>query len=228
MVKKKEETKIDPNKCKINCNYFSWPYYDEIIKITTRNFLIPSELTATSTNNQAGIYLQDEIIPFKRISKLQIYLNTLKNMNTLYKIFKNFELKYKTYKEDKLEILMKYSKLIDDQYVLMEETTEGKQAKKEIKILENQIIVLPFDKIDPNYFIFTFHHLFQSFASFLPGTRVAELRGFDNITEKNIITNEPFYTIHIFDFLYDIFDMNKLEVLEIDKKMIQKTYSELT
>ena len=42
-----------------------------------------------------------------------------------------------------------------------------------------------------------------------------------------MIMKEPFFTVHIFDVLYDIFDMDELENFKINEKIINEMYSEL-
>lgn len=239
MVKKKEETKIDPNKCKINYNYFAWEYYEHILKYTSRSVLFPSDFFSTNVNYAPHQYFDLDILPFKTKPKLQIYLNSLKHMNILYKVFKNYEIHYEKYKELKTKILKKYSKEIDGNYVLMKDTEEGKTAINEIKILENQIHILPFDKINPKYFIFTFYYMFTSFGIFLPGTKTGDgshfhgLKSFGeneewfNIPEGKSIAQSPYFAINIFDFLNDIFDMNEFDKMQINQETLGKVYSEL-
>lgn len=239
MVKKKEETKIDPNKCKINYNYFAWEYYEHILKYTSRSVLFCGDFFSTNMNHNPHTYFEQEIIPFKNTPKLQVYLNTLKHMNMFYKIFKNFEIHYENYKKLKTKILKKYSKEIDGNFVLMKDTKEGEIAIDEIKTLENQIHILPFDKINPKYFIFTFYYMFTSFGIFLPGTKTADgshfhgLKSFGeheewfNIPEVKSIIQSPYFAINIFDFLNDIFDMNEFDKMQINQEILEKAYSEL-
>ena len=156
-----------------------------------------------------------------------------------YKIFKNYEIHYEEYKKLKTEILKKYSKKIDENYVLMRDTEEGKTAINEINILENQIHILPFDKINPKYFIFTFYYMFTSFGIFLPGTKTGDGSHFQgiksfgereewfNIPEGKSIIQSTYFAINVFDFLNDIFDMNEFNKMQINQEMLEMAYSEL-
>ena len=239
MVKKKEETKIDPKKCIINYNYFIWEHYEYILKYTSRSILFCGEFFSTNMNHNPHTYFEQEIIPFKNTPKLQVYLNTLKHMNMFYKIFKNYEIHYKNYKKLKTKILKKYSKEIDGNFVLMKDTKEGEIAIDEIKTLENQIHILPFDKINTKYFILSFYYLFCCFGIFLPGTKTGDgshfhgrkafmdTEGWFELPEMKPIRDSTYFAINLFDFLNDIFDMDKINNFEINEKMLEKIYSEL-
>tara|TARA_B100001939_G_scaffold315411_1_gene300533 strand:- start:1714 stop:2370 length:657 start_codon:yes stop_codon:yes gene_type:complete len=217
MVKKKEETKIDPKKCKINYNYFDWTYYEQILKITTRTFLSPTVLSPIHYDRHLNNLFHDYPMRFKNIPIIQNQLIVLKNVKILHNIFKNIEIHYKSYKEKNLEILKKYSELIDEQYVLMKETEKGKKAINEINNLKNQIHILPFDKIDPKYFLFDFNYLLFTFNRH------------NSKSEENIelILKEPYFLLHTFDFLSDIFNMNILQNLKTDDDVLKILYSEL-
>ena len=226
MVKKKEETKIDPNKCKINYNYFDWIYYEEILKITTRIFLSPVALLPKHYDRHLHNIFHDYPIRFKNVPIIQNQIIVLKNVKILHNIFKNIEIHYKSYKEKKLEILKKYSELIDEQYVLMKETEKGKKAINEINNLKNQIHILSFDKIDPKYFLFDFNYLFPAVDQFISKTENVN-KNEEYIKNIELILKEPYFVLHIFDFLGDIFNMNILQNIKTDDKVLKTLYSEL-
>tara|TARA_B100000686_G_C16762538_1_gene959645 strand:- start:2141 stop:2371 length:231 start_codon:yes stop_codon:yes gene_type:complete len=71
----------------------------------------------------------------------------------------------------------------------------------------------------------------KAFGKYMVGSK-----GFNNsengnelqdISNIKMIMKEPFFTVHIFDVLYDIFDMDELDNLKINEKIINEMYSEL-
>lgn len=207
-------------KVKINYSYFEWSYFSDILKIISRICLYPAELTGPRIGNKMMSFFDENTLKFSKDRKFQIYLNITKNINTLYKIFKEYELHYNIYKNEKKNIA-------NDQNLLL----ENNKIIKKIDKLNKKVHTLSYNKIDPKYFIFTFYYMHKAFGKYMVGSK-----GFNNsengnelqdISNIKMIMKEPFFTVHIFDVLYDIFDMDELDNLKINEKIINEMYSEL-